>query len=217
MQEKSSWSNKERFNQVAETWDEKPTRVKIAKAVAESILTHVPVHAEAVALEFGCGTGLVSLELYHKLKGILAIDTSEQMIDVLRRKITDQKIPNVTAICGDLTDAPEALSGKQFQLIYSSMTLHHVMDTKKILSELKQYLLPGGYIAIADLDEEDGTFHDDETEKVHHGFNRDELRKYLENTGYGNIHFETAHVIHKQNRLGEQRDYPIFLAVAQKI
>ncbi|NTW49796.1 MAG: class I SAM-dependent methyltransferase, partial [Chlorobiales bacterium] len=204
MQEKSSWSSTERFNQVAETWDEKPMRVAIAKAVAQAILNHVPLNNDMTAMEFGCGTGLISLELSATLKEIVALDTSEQMINVLRRKITEQNIPNMTTICADLTETPKALSGgKQFHLIYSSMTLHHVMDTEKILTELKRFLLPGGYLAIADLDEEDGTFHDDATENVHHGFEREELRLRLEKAGYHNIRFETAHVIRKQNRLGE--------------
>lgn len=216
MQEKTSWSNTDRFNQAAEKWDENPRRVELAKAVAQAMMKHVPMNGQMSALEFGCGTGLISLELIPKIKEIVALDSSEQMIVVLQSKASERSVSNITAICADLTENPKELSGKAFHLIFSSMTFHHIMDTESILAGLKRHLLPGGYIAIADLDKEDGTFHDDGTEKVHYGFDRENLKQKFENAGFSNIHFETAHVMRKPNKLGEVKDYPIFLLTAQK-
>lgn len=216
MQEKTSWSNQDRFNQAADKWDENPRRVELAKAVAQAIMKQVPMNNQMMALEFGCGTGLISLELISKLKGVIALDSSEQMIAVLRNKAAEQNISNITTVCGDLTENPEELYGKTFHFIFSSMTFHHIMDTDGILAGLKTHLLPGGYLAIADLDKEDGTFHEDGTEKVHHGFNREELKVKLEKAGFQNIHFETAHIMRKPNKENEIKEYPIFLVTAQK-
>ena len=45
------------------------------------------------------------------------------------------------------------------------------------------------YLLVADLDKEDGSFHTDGTTDVHLGFDRDELQKMVENTGFGNVTF----------------------------
>jgi len=61
------------------------------------------------------------------------------------------------------------------------MTLHHIADTGAILEKLNALLRPGGMIALADLDLEDGFFHDDPGEEVHHGFERSALQRILGN------------------------------------
>ncbi|MBN1928946.1 MAG: class I SAM-dependent methyltransferase, partial [Chlorobiaceae bacterium] len=68
-----------------------------------------------------------------------------------------------------------------------------------------------------DLDAEDGYFHDDATEQVHHGFDRQELKTMLEEAGFTNIAFITAHLIEKKNRAGKQAAYPVFLVTAIRI
>ena len=51
------------FDQKAQQWDAKPVRVERALAVADSIKTDVPLSPQMTALEYGCGTGLVSFAL----------------------------------------------------------------------------------------------------------------------------------------------------------
>jgi tRNA (cmo5U34)-methyltransferase len=95
------------------------------------------------------------------------------------------------------------------------MVLHHVEDISQLLDTVKDLLQPGGYLAIGDLDKEDGTFHEDGTENVHPGFDRQSLKKDLEKTGFSEVEFETVFVMHKKNKLDEFRDYPIFLMTAK--
>ena len=64
----------------------------------------------------------------------------------------------------------------------------------------------------ADLDTEDGTFHPANTEGVfHQGFDRADLGKLLVDAGFVDVAFDTAVVVHK-----EQRAYPVFLVTARK-
>jgi 2-polyprenyl-3-methyl-5-hydroxy-6-metoxy-1,4-benzoquinol methylase len=94
------------------------------------------------------------------------------------------------------------------------MVLHHVEDTAKLINLLHSSLEPGGYLAVADLDEEDGSFHDNPVGVPHHGFNRDNLKILFERTGFTHVRSILAHSIRKE-RKGKIRDYPVFLMVGQ--
>jgi SAM-dependent methyltransferase len=99
-----------------------------------------------------------------------------------------------------------ALAG-DYDLIVSSMTLHHVEDTARLFARFRKHLRAGGWLAIADLDREDGTFHDPGTTDVfHQGFERDRLRAMLAALGFERLTDTTAFV-----RRRNLRDYPVFL------
>ncbi len=169
------------------------------------------------ALEFGCGTGLVTLEIAPLVSRISAIDTSREMLAVLQEKIRRSGITNIETRQIDLlTSLQNSKQEECFDLIYSSMTLHHISDTVEFLNRLSSILAPGGMLAIADLDKEDGLFHDDPLEKVHHGFERSELAAMLDVAGFQTASFETAYVIEKENREKRRAVYPVFLVTAKK-
>jgi hypothetical protein len=95
------------------------------------------------------------------------------------------------------------------------MVLHHIHDFKRALAGFCNLLVPNGYLLVADLDKEDGTFHTDGTTDVHLGFDRVQLQAIVENTGFGNVTFSTAYEIKKQ--IGnKEKVFPVFLMVAQK-
>jgi hypothetical protein len=58
-------------------------------------------------------------------------------------------------------------------------------------------LEPNGFIAIADLDSEDGSFHSDNIGVYHYGFNREKLENIAKKVGFKNIKFELASTINK--------------------
>ena len=82
-------------------------------------------------------------------------------------------------------------------------------------AEFYDILEPGGWLVVADLDKEDGTFHTDGSTDVHHGFERDKLQKRVEAAGFSDVHFSNAYGIKKM--IGkEKRNFPIFLMTARK-
>jgi ubiquinone/menaquinone biosynthesis C-methylase UbiE len=103
----------------------------------------------------------------------------------------------------------------RFDITYSLLTLHHIPDTKTVLSKFYDVLQPNGILLIADLDKEDGTFHTDGTTDVHLGFDRGDLQKMVEDAGFEQVHFSTAHII-KKNIDGKEKEFPIFLLSARK-
>jgi cyclopropane fatty-acyl-phospholipid synthase-like methyltransferase len=198
----------ERFDRAAPTWDHEDRRVVLARTVAEAIAANVPLTPEWSTLDFGCGTGLVTLALAPKVGAITGADTSPGMLKTLAEKagamaIPLRLLPLDPAGNGDL-EGP-------YQLIVSSMTLHHIPDVPALFHRFARHLQPGGRVALADLDQEDGSFHEDMTGVHHHGFARDQIHTWLEEAGFLDVRVETAAISPKKGR-----DYSVFLATARK-
>jgi ubiquinone/menaquinone biosynthesis C-methylase UbiE len=201
------------FDERAKDWDSDPKKVERARAVAEAIRTALPLSTDMTALEYGCGTGLLSFALQTDLGQITLADTSQGMLDVLGEKIAAAGVTNMHPVKLDVATDP--LPAERFDLTYSLMTLHHVPDTQGILGKFHALLEPGGFLLVADLDKEDGSFHTDGTTDVHLGFERGELQGWVEAAGFGEIRFSTAYVIRK--KIGEtEKDFPVFLMSARK-
>lgn len=184
-----------------------------AKTVAETIRNAIPLTASMSALEYGCGTGLLSFVLQSDLGHITLADTSQGMLDVLAEKISASGVDNMTPLRLDLSVDP--LPGPTFDLTYSLMTLHHIADAKGILKKFHALLKPGGWLCVSDLDREDGTFHTDGSTDVHLGFARDELQTWVEEAGFSDVKFSTAYEIKKKID-GVEKTFPLFLLIARK-
>jgi 2-polyprenyl-3-methyl-5-hydroxy-6-metoxy-1,4-benzoquinol methylase len=197
-----------RFDQAAATWDLAERRVLLARGVAAAIAARVPLTRTMKVLDFGCGTGLVTLVLGPKVGSITGADTSTGMLDTLAEKAAAQ---GITLELKPLGSDGLADLGGPYDLIVSSMTLHHIADVPALFRRFLQHLAPGGQVALADLDEEDGSFHEDAAGVYHQGFSRNTIQAWLEAAGYGQIHVETAMITSKAGT-----DYPVFLATARR-
>jgi ubiquinone/menaquinone biosynthesis C-methylase UbiE len=206
--------NQNRFNEKASQWDEKPQRVELAHAVAQAIAREIPICNTMTALEFGCGTGLVSMELAASVDQIHAIDTSQGMLEMLNQKIQTQNVTNITTQWFDLTK--ESLDNSRFDLIFSSMVLHHIEDIDSLLIKLYSLLNAKGYLAIADLAKEDGQFHKEEEAVPHPGFDPDNLQLLLRKIGLINLKSAPVHTIVRPDRQDREKEYPVILTIGQK-
>jgi 2-polyprenyl-3-methyl-5-hydroxy-6-metoxy-1,4-benzoquinol methylase len=203
------------FDQAAQTWDDNPVRVEIATAVAEAISRAVPLTPEMRVMDFGSGTGLIARALAPKVASIAAADTSTEMLAVLATKA---KAAGLTGIQSLLLDAEyESHSGDSYDAIVSSMVLHHVADISNVVRHLAQWCRPGGWVALADLEPEDGTFHHGARGVAHHGIDPASLATQLEAVGFTSRSIQTVHTIQRPPAEGaDPKDYPVFLLVAQK-
>ncbi|HQL48277.1 MAG TPA: class I SAM-dependent methyltransferase [Holophaga sp.] len=194
-----------RFEREAARWDEAPRRVALAQAVAEAIREQVPLSGTEAALDYGCGTGLLTLALRPAVGRITGVDTSAAMLSRLEAKLTEVPDTGVDAVLLDPVHPLRSLP--PVDLITSSMTLHHVTDLPDLFADFHALLRPGGRIALADLEAEDGTFHEDPEGVVHHGFNPEALLGLLAAAGFTDLRATPATVVTK----GE-RPYRVFLA-----
>lgn len=195
------------FKEKASDWDASQMRTQLSSAIGASILELVPLDEQMHVMDFGAGTGLLTSHIAPRVRNVAAVDTSASMLDRLAAK--PEFTGKVTPICQDITKQPLDM---RFDLIISAMAMHHVEDTPRLFETFADHLQPGGRVALADLDKEDGTFHPADAEGVfHHGFAREELEDIIEDQGFVDIRFETAHTVDK-----EGKRYPIFLVMATK-
>jgi ubiquinone/menaquinone biosynthesis C-methylase UbiE len=196
------------------TWDDE-RRAKRGKLIAEEIDKSIQIKKHYTALEFGCGTGLLSFCLNDKFERITLVDTSQGMIDVLNSKIEKCKVNNMKAYQIDI-NKNHILPENSYDVIYTSMALHHIIDTKTTIKNLYRLLKKNGYLCIIELDEEDGSFHKEEKDfNGHNGFNKNSLKNLLLEIGFKEIQANTFY--NDEKLVGEMKvKYSLFLMVGRK-
>jgi len=198
----------DRFDEEAATWDDDPMKKDRAAAVAAGIRANVALNPDMRAFEYGCGTGLLSFELRGEVGHITLADRSEGMLTVLKEKIRAAGAEDMTPVALDL--AADPIPDERFDIVFTMMTFHHVDDTDAILHALSQMLDSPGYLCVADLDAEDGSFHG-EGFTGHNGFDRDDLARRTKGAGFRSVEFETVY-----RMVREDGEYPVFLMVARR-
>ena len=193
------------FDERARTWDTQERRER-AEAVAAAIRSAVKLDAGMRAIDVGAGTGLLGLALAGDVGEMILADPSEGMLEVLTEKLATAGPSNASGLRFDLlADAPPP--GPPFDLAVSLLVLHHIIDTRAALSAIRGLLRAGGRLALADLDAEDGSFHDADAEGIHHlGFDRKTLASLAIEAGFIDVRLETAMTI-----MRDDRTFPVFL------
>jgi len=203
------------FDKKAKNWDADLKKTARAKVIAKEIVGFIRPDPTLHALEFGCGTGLLSFQLRNSFNTITLVDNSVGMIQVLQEKITEAGIKNFKPIHIDLLE--EGNSTSDFDVIYTLMTLHHITDMNKILEVFNTKMKLGGFLCIADLVQEDGSFHAEYDDFAgHNGFDRESLSELLSNNGFSIEYDKICFEIKKQVG-SETKKYPLFLMICKKI
>lgn len=204
-----------RFDARASAWDANPHRRKLARDIAAA-MTAAGLFRKPIpeALDFGCGTGLLTLALAEHADQVTGLDTSAGMLAELTEKIRQAGLTNIAVLQADLA-AGDPLPG-HYDLIASAMALHHVADPAAVLKRLWSAAKPGAHLALADLDSENGSFHEDKAGVYHNGFDRIDLADMLAGIGFTGIDATTAATIEKPGKGGATASFTVFLMTARK-
>jgi predicted TPR repeat methyltransferase len=195
------------FKDKSKDWDQHEMRRQLSSNISRAMIENGAFDEKMSVMDFGAGTGLIAGNIVNLVDRILAVDISESMLAQLSQK--EELKDKVDILCQE--SVVEGIE-QRFDRIVSAMALHHVEDTERACQCFYTQLHEGGKLLLADLDKEDGTFHPAGIEGVFHwGFARDELKEILEDTGFSNVHFETAMVVPR-----EGKEFPIFLVTADK-
>ena len=193
------------FAHKAPDYDQDARRVDNVARIAEAMLARLRLDRGMRLVDFGSGTGLLLAHIAPLVGHITAIDVSPAMNRQLAAK-------RATLGCAleilqlDLANTPLE---RTFDGIISSMTMHHVADTAAMLGRLHGMLVAGGFIALADLEREDGSFHGDKAGVHHQGFEPEALAAQARLAGFDEVHTSTVSEIRKNGR-----SYPVFLLTA---
>lgn len=200
--------NSDYFNTMAMTWDENPMRQHLSQSIFDLIQKTIPLNQNMTVLDYGCGTGLLSFLLSDKVKSVHAVDTSAGMLEQVKTKIAHTKIKNIST---ELFDAEnDRLPDVRYNLTVSAMTCHHLQDAPATITKLISLVSPGGWIALADLCKEDGSFHTDVKVK-YFGFEPSELEQIFTSAGLKPLTVSTVFKIPKN-----QKTYPVFCILGRK-
>ena len=195
------------FTHKSKSWDMSSKRVKNAKGIAELIVNNIKLDKSMELMDFGAGTGLLSYFIAPFVDKIVAVDNSPSMLKEFHSKC-DEFSCKTEVIEKDFS---REILDRKFDGVISSMTIHHLEDTSALLSKLYDMLDDGGFIALADLDSEDGSFHSDNTGVFHYGFDRQLLAKYAQEAGFKDVNFSLASTISKPHA-----EFTVFLMTAIK-
>ena len=168
--------NTDKFEMIANKYDT-PERVQIAKVSSDAIRNYLVDATNKNAIDFGCGTGLVGMNLLNEFNSILFVDTSQKMINQIDQKITEFNIQNVDTLCFDIEkESPVDLHVDD---IFMAQVLLHIHDVELVLSRLFDVLNVGGHLLIVDFNKNEKVVSD----IVHNGFNPEELTDIMTKIG----------------------------------
>jgi ubiquinone/menaquinone biosynthesis C-methylase UbiE len=195
-------------------WDNDPARLDMTHKIAQAMLNRTSPQRTDVLLDYGTGTGLIALEFRNSVKKIVAVDSSKDTLTFLQKKLDADSITTIVPLEWSIGSDPSPLP--RFDIIIVSLTLHHLPDTRQAAEVFYSLLNPGGTIAVADLDPDDGESHGPEM-TVQKGFGRENMKEIFKKAGFTNIEFENVATLTKaSSKTGEIKDFPIFLMMAHK-
>ncbi|WP_438431484.1 class I SAM-dependent methyltransferase [Gorillibacterium sp. sgz500922] len=198
--------NTDIFERMADGYDT-AERIHVAKTAAEAIRGYLIDADQKNAIDFGCGTGLVGLNLLNEFRHIRFVDSSQKMIDRINRKLAEFAVPNADALCLDLEN--ETGTGLRADYIFMAQVLLHIRDVDAILTRLYEALAEGGHLLIVDFDKNENIVSD----MVHNGFEQAELADRMTQIGYASVRSET---FYSGSSLFMNRDASMFILDAQK-
>lgn len=201
------------FDQVAREWDMNKMHTERTNAIASALLKKGLVRPGMTGLEFGSGTGLLSIALKDHFSEITLIDSSAEMVKITIEKLEEQGIRHLHPEFFDLEH--EDYTSRKFDVVFSQMVLHHTDDIQKIFCKFFELLNPKGVLVIADLYAEDGSFHDSAF-TGHKGFDPAVLAELLSKHGFTEIDFQPCFTIKKPSETSATKEYPVFLLTAIK-
>ena len=200
-----------RFDEAAKTWDKKQSSIDNSNACVNNLLEKISLTKECNILDYGCGTGFIAFALSNDTNNIIGMDYSDGMVKRFNEKAKELNYDNIKAVKHDMNT--QELPKNQFDLVISSMTMHHIKDTNMFAKKCYEALKEDAIVCINDLEKEDGSFHKKHNNDgvEHFGFEKEKVCKIFENQGFEIISCDTVFK-HERN----DKEYPLFNLIAKK-
>ena len=178
--------NKERFEAIAQKYDT-PKNIQLAQIIAQETNQLLERSQHRSLLDYGGGTGLVTLNIDHNFETVTLMDASPNMIDVFRTKVEALDKTSTTALTGDALSDDTSLADTTYDVIFLSLVLLHSGNYQGLLEKLITHLNEGGQLILVDFDKNEKIDHPN----VYNGFDQSDIRAVLEQNGLTNINTHT--------------------------
>ncbi len=158
------------------------------KGLAEVLLRLMPA---MVIADLGAGEGTFSQLLAQCAQHVIAVDSSEKMVEFGANLAREHGITNLQFRLGDMESVP--LGNAEVDLAFFSQSLHHAPHPERALAEAWRILKPGGRIAILDLVRHQFEEAREMYADLWLGFSEVELRRYLKAADFMNVQTAIVH------------------------
>mgnify|MGYP003560230113 FL=1 len=198
--------NTDKFDSIANSYDN-PERTRIAMVASDAIKEYLGDTRSKSAIDFGCGTGLVGMNLVNEFESLLFMDTSENMLDIVKKKITDVGALNARTLCFDFESSSQP--DLRADYIFMAQVLLHIQDYEAVLAKLHAVLNDEGHLLIVDFNKNDKVV----SELVHNGFDQEQLKALMLKIGFKDIRSKT---IYSGTKLFMNQDASLFIKKKKK-
>lgn len=172
------------FDEIANEWDEMRKEF-FSENLREEAIKKANVQRGKRAIDIGAGTGFISEGLLSRGLKVTAVDSSEEMIKILK-----DKFENIESVQADGENIP--INDKSAEYVFANMYLHHVENPLAAIKEMVRILKSDGKVVITDLDEHSFEFLRTEQHDRWLGFKRDDIKKWFDEAGLKNIEVECS-------------------------
>ncbi|HTX77073.1 MAG TPA: metalloregulator ArsR/SmtB family transcription factor [Terracidiphilus sp.] len=175
------------------------------KSTAEGLLRAMP---RVTIADVGAGDGSFALFLAQRAEEVIAVDSSEKMLEVGRREAKRRGVRNVSFRHGDFESLP--IDQSSVNMVVFSQSLHHATHPAEALAQAHKVLAKGGRLLILDL----ARHRFEEARELYAdqwlGFGEAELEGMLADAGFKNIEITIV------DRDPEAPQFQTLLAVGDK-
>ncbi len=180
-------NSKKYFDKVSSQWDDM-RKSFFSESVRDKAFSVAGIQAGKVAADIGAGTGFMTEGLIRERLEVIAVDQSDAMLDEMRKRFSDAE--SIEYRVGESERLP--IPDGSVDYAFANMYLHHVESPLKGIKEMVRILKPGGKLVITDMDTHTFEF----LKKEHHdrwmGFERIEIKQWLEEAGLKNVAVDCA-------------------------
>lgn len=137
---------REYFNQLAGKFGRTYCPGRTWEGLANMLLTFIP---EMTIADLGAGEGTLSQLLAKRARKVIAVDSSEKMVEFGSDLAKKHGVKNLEYRLGDIEAPP--IRAESVDLALLSQALHHATSPARAIAAAFKILKPGGRIAILDL------------------------------------------------------------------
>ena len=101
----------------------------------------------ANVVEVGCGTGKNTEWLARGAAAIVALDLSEKMLDVARRRVPSERVRFIEHDIRDPWPVPEGSA----DLVTCNLVLEHIEDVRPVFAQARRSMRPAGVLFLSEL------------------------------------------------------------------
>ena len=134
------------YNLWATTYDSQPDNLMLAmdEELVSDLLSNINIENK-IAADIGCGTGRHWKKIIERHpKKLIGFDVSEEMLKILQNKFPSSETHLL------INNELSSLDNESCDIIFSTLTIAHIKDINKALTEWSRVLKPGGNMIITD-------------------------------------------------------------------